>query len=272
MNSMTATPVASNLDAAISSTPVIAASASSAVPKRAASAEPAVVSDPAAATLAAVSPPPSTTPGTIPMNTKIAISFLTRSSDKALVTFSARIIELMTGNAAYPAPFPTLAVVGAAHASYASAVNGLDRGSDSIALRNKMRAALVLAMRDLALYVQHASGGDKVTLLSSGFPVQVPKKRGTVGLLAVPQNVRLRRTPTSTQLVALCKAVASASSYQWRVATTAAPTVWTMPDPVTTLRYTLNNVVAGTTYIVQVRAFGTSGPTDWSDSATLMAA
>jgi hypothetical protein len=75
-------------------------------------------------------------------------------------------------------------------------------------------------------------------------------------------------------LVALCKAVASASSYQWRVATTEAPTVWTQPDPVTTLRYTLNNVVAGTTDLhhARARAFGTSGPTDWSDSATLMAA
>jgi hypothetical protein len=258
MNTMTATTAASTQETASSQTPILATSETPAGLHTAA--------------LAATTPPPSTTPGTIVMNAKIAITFLTKSPDKTLVTLGARIIESMTGNAAYPAPFPTLAVVVAAQASYASAVNGLDRGTDSIALRNKTRAALAQVLRNLALYVQYASGGDKVTLLSSGFPVQAPKKRGTVGLLGIPQNVRLRRTRNSTQLVALCKAMTSASSYQWRYANAATPTVWTQPDPATAARYTLENVVPGTSYIVQVRAFGTSGPSDWSDSATLMAA
>jgi hypothetical protein len=206
------------------------------------------------------------------MNAKVSITFLSKSSDKALVTLSARIIESLTANAAYPAPFPTMAVVTAAQTSYASAVNALDRGNDSIALRNKTRATLKLALRDLALYVQHASGGDHVTLLSSGFPLQSPRKPGTVGLLGVPQNVRLRRTLTSNQLVALCKAVPSARSYQWRYANALTPTVWTQPDPATSARFVLSNVVPGTSYIVQVRVFGTAGPSDWSNSATLMAA
>lgn len=206
------------------------------------------------------------------MKTKVAIAFVGRDSDKALVTRSGRIVALMTGNPVYPAPFPTLAVVVAARDSYVSAVNGLDRGADSIALRNQQRAVLEQALRELALYVQHASGGDPVKLLSSGYPAQARGKRGSVGLLPPPQNVRLRRSRTSTQLIALCNAVPSAVSYQWRYATAAAPTAWLQIDPVTAARYTLENVVAGTQYIVQVRAFGSNGPSDWSDSAVMMAA
>jgi hypothetical protein len=205
------------------------------------------------------------------MNTKVAISFINKSSDKELVTISGRIVESMTGNANFPAPFPTLAVVVATRNSYVSAVNGLDRGADSIALRNQTRAALGQALRDLALYVQHASQGDRVKLTGSGFPAQLGK-RNPASRLAPPQNVRLRRTRISTQLVALCTAVPSARSYQWRFANALAPTVWTQPDPIGTARFVLDNVVPGTTYIVQVRVFGTLGPSDWSDSAVLMAA
>jgi hypothetical protein len=67
-------------------------------------------------------------------------------------------------------------------------------------------------------------------------------------------------------------AVPSAISYQWRYATAAAPTVWTQEDPITTARYTLQAVVACTQYIVQECVFATTGPSDWSDSATMMAA
>jgi len=215
---------------------------------------------------------PVTVPVANAMNDKVAINFVTKSSDKALVTESGRIVEMMTGNPVYPAPFPALDVVVAARDAYVSAVNGLDRGSASIALRNQTRTVLRQVLRDLALYVQHASEGDKVKLLSSGFPVQAPRKRGSVGLLAPPEDVRMRRTRSSNQLVALCKAVPGATSYQWRYATAQAPTVWTTPDPVTAARFVLENAVPGTQYIVQVRVLGTSGGSDWSDSATMMAA
>jgi hypothetical protein len=202
----------------------------------------------------------------------VAIAFLTRSSDQVLITISGRILESMTGNAVFPAPFPTLAVVTAARTAYVSAVNGLSRGSQAIALRNQTRKALVQALRDLALYVQHASQGNRVSIIGSGYPVQGRRTRGSVGLMPPPANVRLRRTRNSNQMVALCKAVPAARSYQWRFATAQTPTAWTQPDPITTARYLLENVVPGTVYLVQVRVFGTAGPSDWSDSATLMAA
>ena len=126
-------------------------------------------------------------------------------------------------------------------------------------------------MRDLALYVQHTSQGNRVTLIGSGFPVQKGRSP-PVGLLPAPANVRLRRMAVSGQLLAICSSVGSARSYQWRFASALTPTVWTQPDPISKARFVLQGLVPGTSYIVQVRAFSTQGPSDWSNSATLMAA
>jgi len=71
---------------------------------------------------------------------------------------------------------------------------------------------------------------------------------------------------------ALCGRVGSALTYQWRYASALTPTVWTQPDPVSAARFLLQNLTPGTQYIVQVRVFGTRGPSDWSGSAVLMAA
>jgi hypothetical protein len=55
-------------------------------------------------------------------------------------------------------------------------------------MRNPTRAALVVALRDLALHVQHTSQGKRVTLISSGFPVQKGRSP-PVGLPPAPANV-----------------------------------------------------------------------------------
>jgi hypothetical protein len=202
---------------------------------------------------------------------KIAIAFLSGSTDNALVLASARIVDALTSNPVYPAPLPKLDVVVATRNAYVAAVNALDRSRKSVAVRNEARAALVQVLRDLALYVQHTSGGDRVKLTASGYPLQ-QARRPSVGLPTIPTNVRLRRTRVGNQLLAMCDPVVSARAYQWRFASTQAPTVWTQPDPISKARFVLEDLVAGTTYIVQVRAFSTRGPGDWSDSATMMAA
>ena len=204
------------------------------------------------------------------MNAKVSISLLGTSPDATLIVLIGRILDSMTGNANYPAPVPSLAAITAARAAYVSAVNALDRSKAPIVHRNQTRAAVVQSLRDLALYVQHASGGDMGKLLSSGYPAQKPRRQ-PIGVLLPPQNVTLRPARVSGQILARCKAVPQANAYQWRYASALAPTVWTQPDPVTTASFTLQNLTRGTDYIVQVRVFGAKGPSDWSDSATLMA-
>ena len=217
---------------------------------------------------AAVAPPSS--PGTAVLNNKVAISFLSLDKDVQLVNDGSKIVVSMTGNAFYPSPLPTLVQIGTAHDAFAAAVNALDRSKASVVRRNQTRLALVLLLRELALYVQQASGGDPAKLLSSGFPMQ--RKRGvSPAELQAPKSLRVRQAAVSGRLLARCSADASAKSYQWRIATVLAPTVWTVNDPVTTARFTFDGLVPGTQYLVQVRAFARNGSSNWSDSVAMFA-
>jgi hypothetical protein len=53
--------------------------------------------------------------------------------------------------------------------------------------------------------------------------------------------------------------------------TSADPTNWTLKDPTTGASITFENLTPGTLYVVQARAIGSAGPSDWSDPAVLMA-
>lgn len=203
------------------------------------------------------------------MPAKVSTSFLTTDTDAELIVDSGRIISSMTGNASYPTPVPTLAVVGTARGNFQTALNALDGSAAATATKDQTREVLVGLLRDLALYVQQACAGDQIILLGSGYSAQ--KERQPAGQLAAPENLRLRRPELSGQLKARCNPVDNAASYQWRYATSAAPANWTMADPTTGANVTLENLTPGTVYIVQVRAIGSKGPSDWSDQAVLMA-
>jgi hypothetical protein len=81
--------------------------------------------------------------------------------------------------------------------------------------------------------------------------------------------VRVRQAIVSGRLLARCQAVPYAKSYQWRIATAAAPTVWTTFDTVTVARFTFDTLAAGTQYLVQARAFTRGGSSNWSDSVAM---
>jgi hypothetical protein len=224
-----------------------------------------------AGAVAAETPVPSGHPRMTMLAAKIATTFLSRRSDPLLVNTTARCIDGLTGNPYFPQTQPALADVIATRDAYVQAVNGLDRSPTSIARRNEARISLVQGMRELALFLQQKSQGDRVKLLSTGFPLQ-KSRRPSVGLPTVPGGVRMRRGRVATQLIAYCDRVDSARAYQWRYAIATAPTVWTMPDPGSSTRFLIDGVVPGTVYLVQVRAFSTRGAGDWSDTAMLMAA
>jgi len=205
---------------------------------------------------------------TIPSNMigKVAISFLGKTSDADLIAACGRIVTAMTGNTHYPTPKPTLAAVTAARDTFVAAVATLDRGKVSVAVRNAARVPLVQLLRDLSLFVQQASQGDRVVLLGSGYPLQ--KIRQPIGVPAAPQNLRLKQG-NSGQLVARCNVVAAAVSYQWRFASAQAPSAWTQPEPTGKATCTLEGLAPGTQYTVQVRAIGRKGASDWCTAASL---
>jgi len=203
----------------------------------------------------------------LPGKAKVAIAFLNRDTDAALIVDSGRILAGMTANASYPAPVPALADVTTARNAFVAAVNG-QGGPLVVIARRQLRVQLVALLRSLALYVQQNCKGDALILLGSGYPVQ--KTRQPAGQLSAPVNLRLVRGTISGQLKARCNGVDQAGSYQWRYATAAAPTAWTEMDPTLSPSIVLSGLLRGTDYVVQVRAFGRLGPSDWSVGSTLM--
>ena len=204
----------------------------------------------------------------VPGRAKAAIAFLIRDSDADLIVASGRILAGMTGNASYPSPIPALADVAIARNAYVAAVNAVKAGSLGVVARKQLRAQLVALLRSLALYVQQNCKGDPLILLGSGYPAQ--KTHQPAGLLPAPVNLRLARGTMSGQLKARCNTVPKVGSYQWRYATTAAPTAWNPVDTTLAASITLSGLVRGTEYVVQVRAVGALGPSDWSVASTLM--
>jgi hypothetical protein len=202
------------------------------------------------------------------MIAKVAISFLSDDSDAELIVDSGRILAALTGNASYPTPNPTLTDVGAARTAFINAVHNLDGSSAAVAARDTARTTLAGLLRQLALYVQGACQNDLTVLLGSGFTAQ--KQRQPAGPLPAPSNLRLSRPEMSGQLKGRCDPVANASSYQWRITTSNEPANWSMKDPTTSASNLFEGLTPGTVYVVQGRAIGSAGPSDWSDPAVLM--
>lgn len=134
--------------------------------------------------------------------------------------------------------------------------------------RRQQRARLEALLRSLALYVQQAGNGDPLVLLGSGFPLR--KTAQPAGQLPAPGNLRVVRGQVSGQLKVRCNKVVRAGSYQWRYAAVATPGAWTLADPTLGASHVFDGLVPGTCYIVQVRAVGSAGPSDWSEAAPVM--
>jgi hypothetical protein len=205
------------------------------------------------------------------MIAKVSLAFLNDDTDGELLVDTNRIISMMTGNAAYPAPDPTLADVGTARTDFSTALTGAaNGGSAQTVIKDQKREVLTGLLRDLATYVQKECNNDLPTLLSSGFLAQ-KQQRPPAGVLPAPDNLRLVRPELSGQLKARVSPVANASAYKWRYATSLAPNDWKDGGITTAASNLLENLTPGTIYVVQVQAIGSAGPGAWSDPAMLMA-
>jgi len=202
---------------------------------------------------------------------KVATSFLLTSKDGDLITAIALILTGMTGNAAYPTPVPTLATLTTSGDAFKAAVLANDGGKAAVARRDQAREAVVLVLRQLATFVQHASNGDRVVLISSGFPLQKQRSAGVVQPLDAPTGLKIRRGKASGQAIVRCKRVPTARVYEWRFAPAATPNAWTLSDTAAAASRVLDGLVPATLYVVQVRAHGRVGASDWSESVTLVA-
>ena len=220
---------------------------------------------------AAVSAGGALAPVVTPGRDKVATSFMQKSKDDDLGAAIALILTGMTGNAAYPSPVPTLVTLAANGNAFTAAVQANDGGTVGVARRDKARQTVVLSLRQLAAYVQHASEGDRVVLITSGFPLQRQRGGAAVQPIAAPTGLKIRRGKASGQAVVRCTRVPTARVYEWRYAPAATPNAWTLTETAAAATRVLDGLMMGTVYVAQARAHGRVGASDWSESVTLVA-
>jgi hypothetical protein len=199
---------------------------------------------------------------------------LSKALPEQILAFGNTVLKGLTGNVNFPTPpvdLPTFKAALDAFATYI--VDAKDGSKRAITQRNKQGAEVLRTIRALATYVELNCKEDMAVFLSSGFQ---PKStsRNPAQLPDQPTIDELEQG-VSGQFLAWVKWVRSAKSYNVRVGAVgpggATPTSWTtVTIPHAKRPALLNGLTPGTTYAVQVQAYGTVGYTEWSDSMVRM--
>lgn len=125
------------------------------------------------------------------------------------------------------------------------------------------RKTLEKLLKSTGLKVQDISGGNEVIILSSGY--DVPKKRTPVGLLPQPEYVQVKQGYTTGSLDVSWKKVPGAYCYEIRY-TIAPKTPDSLYSSITSTKHkaTIDNLIPGQRYIIQVAGAGTFPQKVWS--------
>jgi hypothetical protein len=202
------------------------------------------------------------------MNLRVSLGFA-RVPDTELDNFAQGIVDVMTGNAAYPAPPVTMANLQTAKDDFTAKIAAAQSGGPpDTAAKNNSRQTLLGSLRQLAGYVQINCNNDMATLLGPGFEAMSTNRASTP--LERPQGLGIKNG-ASGHLVALVSPVKNTSMYEGRIK---GPTGDWMPSVFSgdSQHITFDGLMPGTNYTVQVRALGGStGQSDWSDPSSHMA-
>jgi len=189
-------------------------------------------------------------------------------ADDALIAKAQFIIATLTNNANFPAPLPELDAVKTADTNYEQASANQHPGSKEDTFhKNEARAALELALRLLATYVEVKSGNDMGILLSSGFDAR--KNPSPRGLLDKPASLEVEMTKKPGMVKLIAAKVPGASSYlfQYALAPVTGETSW--HSVVSTSRTKMiENLEPGKQYVFRVGGVGADPTIMFSDDVT----
>jgi hypothetical protein len=202
------------------------------------------------------------------------VAGLNKEPDNNVIARGHAVVKGMKGKPAFPNPPVDPAVLEVAVNNYALAAAEalVDGGKKAIAAKKKQRGIVIPMLKKLAHYVQEACNNDNdmVTLKSSGFEAAATTK---VPSQALDQPSILKVDHGNPgELEVTIKPVKKARHYEVRSGVmaggTTAPTSWTTETvPSARPAPTIKGLTPGTTYAIQVRAYGKVGYTGWSDPA-----
>jgi hypothetical protein len=149
----------------------------------------------------------------------------------------------------------------------------LDGSKQAKATMKKQHEGLVKMAELLGHYVEATCNNDPVTFTSSGFAIRSTTRVPSQPLVQ-PTILRVDQGKTG-QLLVILIAVLKARLYEIRYAPAgtsgAAPTTFALISlAIANKAVPVDDLTPGTTYVFQVRAFGTLGYTDWSQPVQRM--
>ena len=209
----------------------------------------------------------------VPQLIKALLDFSKKIPEKVLAQGYA-ILNAITGNTNFPTPPVDLNVFKTTLDAYSAAIGDAKDGSKKAkTLRDRLGEEVIRILRALASYVELNCKDDMNTFLSSGFQPR-SSTRTPAGPLAQPTLAGLNQG-ISGQLLASIKSVRNAKHYDVRSGQVGPgglpPANWSIQTvPNTKAAVPISGLTPGTTYAVQVRAYGASGYTEWADSMTRM--
>jgi len=203
-----------------------------------------------------------------------AVLNVSRALPEQVLSLGHAVLNGLTGNSNFTNLPVDLNVLKAGLDAYSVSIGeAQDGGRKAIALRNKQGEDVVRMLRALATHVELNCKEDMNIFLSSGFQPR-STARAQSQPLGQPMILGISQGITGQLLVSI-KAVRKAKSYDLRFGPAgpggAVPAAWSYQTvPNAKAAVAIDGLVPGTSYVIQVRAYGLLGYTEWSDSAARM--
>jgi len=185
----------------------------------------------------------------------------------ALITHAQSIVAAMTGNAAFPSPAPSLAILTAAIAALQVAQSAaLARTKGAVTARNDKKAALVVALQQLHNYVQGIADADAdnsaAIIQSAGIAVRKTPVRK-------PRVFSVLQGAVSGAVKVVTASAGTRASYDWEYSIDGGKT-WTILPSTMQAKTSVAGLAPGSTVQVRFRALTRTGEGDWSQPASLL--
>jgi hypothetical protein len=183
-----------------------------------------------------------------------------------MIAHGKTIVSMMTCNAYFPKPVPSLATVSKRISALEAAHTvALTRVVGAAGAKEARRVDLVQSLEELAAYVQQIANADpanaKTIVTSAGMFV---KGVGSRAMLAF--WVRMGRV--SGMVLLFAKAAAKRASYEWQWSLD--QKTWTDLEPTLQANTAVYDLTPGLTYYFRHRARTKSGAGDWSQIVSLI--
>lgn len=175
-------------------------------------------------------------------------------------------VTLMTGNASYLTPNPPLAAISTAADELETAYNeAADGGKTKTAVMRSKEQELDKLMVQLTAYVQEASNGDELVILSSGLEVAAAKTAPQD--LPAPQNLVAEMGTNEGDIYLRWKKVDKAKTYLLQTSADGTGNWQTLSTVSTKANAVITGLKSGDKTWFRACAVGPKGNSPWSDPA-----